>query len=136
MIVQENYNLFVKQKGNYENKKYYLNCSDYLNREYDIDAPTDLDMILRLKNKLQVDLENKIKKEKQILEKQDKTQESVQQFDTAEEAINARMNLSKEVNEPKSKAQIMMEQMGWQSGKGLGKEEQGMINPLIAKKQK
>ena len=29
-----------------------------------------------------------------------------------------------------------MEQMGWQSGKGLGKEEQGMINPLIAKKQK
>ena len=104
MIVQENYNLFVKQKGNYENKKYYLNCSDYLNREYDIDAPTDLDMILRLKNKLQVDLENKIKKEKQILEKQDKTQEAVQQFDTAEEAINARMNLSKEVNEPKSKA--------------------------------
>ena len=136
MIVQENYNLFVKQKGNYENKKYYLNCSDYLNREYDIDAPTDLDLILRLKNKLQVDLENKIKKEKQILEKQDKTQESVQQFDTAEEAINARMNLSKEVNEPTSKAQIMMEQMGWQSGKGLGKEEQGMINPLIAKKQK
>jgi hypothetical protein len=35
-----------------------------LNKEYDIDAPTDLDLILRLKNKLQNDLENKIKKEK------------------------------------------------------------------------
>ena len=48
------------------------------------------------------------------------------------------MNLSDQQMqfESKSKAQLMMEQMGWQSGKGLGKEEQGMINPLIAKKQK
>lgn len=69
IIVQENYNLFVKQRGNYENKKQYISCSDYLSKEYDIDAPTDLDLILRLKNKLQVDLENKIKKEKQILDK-------------------------------------------------------------------
>ena len=32
----------------------------------------------------------------------------------------------------KSKAQMMMEQMGWQGGSGLGKYEQGIVNPLIA----
>ena len=27
-----------------------------------------------------------------------------------------------------------MESMGWQEGKGLGKDEQGILNPLITKK--
>ncbi len=38
-------------------------------------------------------------------------------------------------NESKSDNKIkkMMEAMGWK-GKGLGKQEQGIINPLIAKK--
>ncbi len=28
----------------------------------------------------------------------------------------------------------MMASMGWTEGRGLGKDEQGMLNPLIAKK--
>ena len=40
-----------------------------------------------------------------------------------------------DISGPKSENKIkkMMEAMGWK-GKGLGKQEQGIINPLIAKK--
>lgn len=62
---------------------------------------------------------------------------------TAEEAYQARLRRSKmiiqaEPNEKDdgnadNKIKKMMEAMGWK-GKGLGKQEQGIINPLIAKK--
>ncbi len=61
---------------------------------------------------------------------------------TAEEAYQARLRRSKMISQPPSdkdegtadnKIKKMMEAMGWK-GKGLGKQEQGIINPLIAKK--
>ena len=97
IIVQENNSLIIKQKNNIFNqakRNNYEIANDYLNSEYDISTPNDLDQLLRLKNKLQIELENKIKKEKQILERQEINTEQAQQFDTAEEAIKARMNLS------------------------------------------
>ena len=62
---------------------------------------------------------------------------------TAEEAYQARLRRSKMITQPPAndkdegnsdhKIKKMMEAMGWK-GKGLGKQEQGIINPLIAKK--
>ena len=64
---------------------------------------------------------------------------------TAEEAYQARLKRSQVSQEqhqgiagvPReggdNKIKKMMEAMGWK-GKGLGKQEQGIINPLIAKK--
>ena len=63
---------------------------------------------------------------------------------SAEEAYQARLRRSQmlrgveegAVSGPKggdNKIKKMMEAMGWK-GKGLGKQEQGIINPLIAKK--
>ena len=39
----------------------------------------------------------------------------------------------KSSNNQNAKVKKMMESMGWK-GKGLGKEEKGILNPLIAKK--
>jgi splicing factor 45 len=62
---------------------------------------------------------------------------------TAEEAYQARLRRSKMITQSAAsdkdegnadnKIKKMMEAMGWK-GKGLGKQEQGIINPLIAKK--
>jgi len=66
---------------------------------------------------------------------------------TAEEAYQARLRRSQagshplvveaaqieDANKSDNKIKKMMEAMGWK-GKGLGKQEQGIINPLVAKK--
>lgn len=44
-----------------------------------------------------------------------------------------RSRKSKEANSAEAKAKKMMERMGWK-GSGLGKDEQGIVTPLIAKK--
>ena len=49
---------------------------------------------------------------------------------SAEDAYNKRLMKS---SNQSVKVKKMMEQMGWK-GKGLGREEQGMLNPLITKK--
>ena len=49
---------------------------------------------------------------------------------SAEEVHNQRVQRSSQQN---SKIKKMMEKMSWQ-GKGLGKQEQGILNPLITKK--
>ena len=69
---------------------------------------------------------------------------------TPEEAYQARLKRSKmnsdqpfvessysvapdDASKGENKIKKMMEAMGWK-GKGLGKQEQGIINPLVAKK--
>jgi hypothetical protein len=49
---------------------------------------------------------------------------------TADDVFNQRLQKSSQQN---TKIKKMMENMGWQ-GKGLGKQEQGILNPLITKK--
>ncbi|TNV76387.1 hypothetical protein FGO68_gene13025 [Halteria grandinella] len=121
--------------------------------DYNPGQPNDYEKIMLKKNKVQREMEARIDKERirqQQIENM-KHSEGVSQINedelemTAEEAYQARLRRSQgnkvdsygvaqpSVSIGDNKAKKMMEAMGWK-GKGLGKQEQGIINPLIAKK--
>ncbi len=90
-------------------------------------------MLERRRLKKEQEKENKLKEE---LLKQEKQRQKATKIDlelTAEQAIQNRMRKSKEANSSEAKAKKIMERMGWR-GSGLGKDEQGIVAPLIAKK--
>lgn len=121
--------------------------------DYNPAAPFDFEKMLQRRRNLKKDIELKIQKERQLKAQIQKMQQQMQDGSsavtdtdlemTAEEAIQARMRKSQmaqddtEAQQPPSKDQKiekMMQSMGWKKGKGLGKAEQGQLNPLVAKK--
>ena len=113
---------------------------DESDEEYDPWKPNDYEQILMRRKRLEKQMQTKQK----LLEKQRIAQEQAlaakeksknQEKDvildlSAEDAYKQRVMKSSNQN---AKVKKMMESMGWK-GKGLGREEQGILNPLITKK--
>ena len=103
--------------------------------EYDPARPNNYQKIIAKRHRLKREMETKRK----ILEKHKKiaaqeASNTVVNLDvSAEDAFRMRVMRSQGQSQTE-KVKRMMSNMGWTEGKGLGRQEQGMLNPLIQKK--
>eukprot|EP00826_Nyctotherus_ovalis_P018262 TRINITY_DN15449_c0_g1_i1.p1 TRINITY_DN15449_c0_g1~~TRINITY_DN15449_c0_g1_i1.p1 ORF type:complete len:230 (+),score=82.16 TRINITY_DN15449_c0_g1_i1:27-716(+) len=112
----------------------YCMTEDEAKRPYDPSRPNDYEKILqeRRRRRFEEELRRKKAQELRELDEERITQAEMDLELTGEQAYLKRA-LKSAAMSGEEKAFGMMKKMGW-AGKGLGKEEQGIVTPLMMKK--
>jgi len=113
----------------------YCMTPEEAEQPYDPSKPNNYERILqeRKKRRFEEELRRKKTQELRELEQERLNQEELMDLDLTGEQAYLKRALKTAATTGEDKAFGIMRKMGW-SGKGLGKEEQGMLAPLAVKK--